>query len=202
VTERADVVLPVAPVAEKVGTFLTWEGRLRPFYPVLETTAMPDARVLDALASEMGVEIGCKDVNEIRRELRQLSVTHAVRLSAPNVSPATRPRPGAGTALLSTWPQLIDDGRLLDGDDVLRATARPAVVRMSKQTAADLDNAADGDLVTVSTPRGSLSLPLALTEMPDGVVWLPTNSPGAPLRRTLGVSSSAVVSVARQARGA
>jgi len=31
VTRRADVVFPVAPVAEKDGTFLDWEGRLRPF---------------------------------------------------------------------------------------------------------------------------------------------------------------------------
>jgi NADH-quinone oxidoreductase subunit G len=203
VTERADVVFPVAPVVEKSGTFLDWEGRLRPFHTVLETTAIPDARVLDMLASEMGVEIGCKDVNEIRRELRQLSVVTVVdRLDPPTVTAATRPTPRPGTALLSTWPQLVDAGRLLDGDDVLRATARPAVVRMSKQTAASLDGVADGDQVTVSTGRGSLTLPVALTDMPDGVVWLPTNSPGSAIRRTLGVSSGAVVSVAREQGGA
>ena len=33
VTERADVVFPVAPVAEKAGSFVNWEGRLRPFEP-------------------------------------------------------------------------------------------------------------------------------------------------------------------------
>ncbi len=98
VTERADVVFPVAPVVEKSGTFLDWEGRLRTFDTVLETTAVPDARVLDALASEMGVEIGCKDVNDIRRELRQLSLTQVDRLVAPKVAPATRPTPGAGGA--------------------------------------------------------------------------------------------------------
>jgi NADH-quinone oxidoreductase subunit G len=41
-------------------------------------------------------------------------------------------------------------------------------------------------------------VPSAITEMPDGVVWLPTNPPGAPVRRTLGVSSGAVVTVARE----
>ncbi len=202
VTERADVVFPVAPVVEKSGTFLSWEGRLRTFDTVLETTAVPDARVLDAVASEMGVEIGCKDVNDIRRELRQLSMTHVDRLVAPKVAPATRPTPGAGGAILATWPQLIDDGRMLDGDDILRGTARPAVVRLSKQTAAGLGNFADGDLATVSTGRGSLTLPVAVTEMPDGVVWLPTNSPGSAVRRELGVSSGAVVSVIREVRGA
>src|SRR5581483_2882946 len=31
VTEHADVVLPVAPAAEKSGRYVTWEGRRRPF---------------------------------------------------------------------------------------------------------------------------------------------------------------------------
>ena len=68
---------------------------------------------------------------------------------------------------------------------------------MSKPTAAGLGDLADGDLATVSTGRGSLTLPVALTEMPDGVVWLPTNSPGSALRRALGVSSGAVITVTR-----
>ena len=49
----------------------------------------------------------------------------------------------------------------------------------------------------MATERGALSLPAALTEMPDGVVWVPTNSPGATVRRTLGVTSGAVVTVTR-----
>src|SRR5699024_7372499 len=53
ITDRADVVLPIAPVAEKAGTFLTWEGRERPFDAALtRTDAMPDLRVLNALAAE------------------------------------------------------------------------------------------------------------------------------------------------------
>lgn len=52
VTRRADVVFPVAPVVEKAGSFLDWEGRLRTFEAVLDTTAMTDARVLDALAAQ------------------------------------------------------------------------------------------------------------------------------------------------------
>ena len=73
VSRRADVVFPVAPVAEKAGTFLDWEGRLRTFATVLETTAMTDARVLDALAQQMGVELGCGDVVAIRRELGSIA---------------------------------------------------------------------------------------------------------------------------------
>lgn len=38
VTERADVVLPVAAVAEKAGTFVNWEGRVRMFEAALSPT--------------------------------------------------------------------------------------------------------------------------------------------------------------------
>jgi NADH-quinone oxidoreductase subunit G len=206
VTRAASVVLPVAPVVEKAGTFLNWEGRLRSFPVALETTAMPDARVLDALASEMGVEIGCKDVASIRRELRALSRTAAPRPVPPQLGPGISavaaaalemPAPGEAKAVLATWPELIDAGRLLDGDDVLRRTARTPVVRLSKQTAASL-GVTDGEPVRVSTDRGSITLPALLTDMPDGVVWVPTNSPGAPVRRALGVVSGAVVTVSRE----
>ena len=47
VTERADVVLPVAAVAEKAGTFLNWEGRARLFEAALkpdQMTRRPRAR--------------------------------------------------------------------------------------------------------------------------------------------------------------
>src|SRR5258705_199667 len=52
VARRADVVFPVAPVVEKAGSFINWEGRLRTFEQVLDAPSMPDARVLDTLAKE------------------------------------------------------------------------------------------------------------------------------------------------------
>jgi len=42
-------------------------------------------------------------------------------------------------------------------------------------------------------------LPLTVTEMPDGVVWLPLNSPGSQVHRRLGVSIGTVVSIGRGA---
>ncbi len=79
VTRRADVVFPVAPVVEKAGSFLDWEGRLRPFEAVLHTTAMTDARVLDAIAAQLGVALGTGDVLSIRRELGALPATRSDR---------------------------------------------------------------------------------------------------------------------------
>ena len=81
-----------------------------------------------------------------------------------------------------------------DGEPYLAGTARKPVVRLSADTAAEIA-AADGDDVTVSTSRGSITLPLAITDMPDRVVWLPLNSPGSAVHRKLGVTLGSVVSI-------
>ena len=96
-------------------------------------------------------------------------------------------QPGAGEAVLAGWRMLLDDGRLQDGEPHLAGTARTPVARLSAETAAEI-GAADGDAVTVSTSRGSITLPLAITDMPDRVVWLPLNSPGSAVHRQLGVT--------------
>jgi NADH-quinone oxidoreductase subunit G len=199
VTRLASVVFPVAPVVEKAGTFLDWEGRLRPFTTVLETTAIADSRVLDALARQMGVELGCADVVAIRRELVSLPVSRAGRARDPRITPIRVPTPDAGQAVLSTWHQLIDRGSLIDGDPALTGTARPARVRLSKATATGI-GVADGDDVSVSTQHGSITLPAQVVDMVDGVVWLPTNSDGSTVNRSLGVTAGALVAIAGGAR--
>jgi NADH-quinone oxidoreductase subunit G len=81
---------------------------------------------------------------------------------------------GGGDGLaLSTWKQLIDHGSMQDGDDNLRATARPAVARVS-QSVYD----ACGELVTITGDRGEWTLPAEVADLPDGVVWVPSNSTG------------------------
>jgi NADH-quinone oxidoreductase subunit G len=198
VSRRADVVFPVAPVVEKAGSFVDWEGRLRTFEAVLETTAMTDGRVLDALAAQLGIQLGTGQVNLVRRELGALPATRADRPAAPLAAAKPVPTPGNGEAVLATWHHLIDLGSLTDGDEYLGGTARPPVVRLSKATAERL-GVAEGDPVTVGTDRGAITLPAALTELPDTVVWLPTNSPGSTVRRALGVTSGAVVRLSKGA---
>jgi NADH-quinone oxidoreductase subunit G len=180
---------------------MDWEGRSRSFARVLDTPAMTDARVLDALALELGVELGVADVEAVRAELAALPQTTAIRPDPPAERPVDLPRPGRGEAILATWHHLIDLGTLLDGDDELAGTARTPVVRLSKARAAEL-GVAEGDAVTVGTDRGALTLPLAITDMPDAVVWLPTNSPGSTVRRTLGVPAGSLVTISAAEGGA
>jgi NADH-quinone oxidoreductase subunit G len=49
--------------------------------------------------------------------------------------------------------------------------------------------------VDVSTDRGTVTLPLVVTDMLDRVVWLPAKSPGCAVHRDLGVGPGAVVQI-------
>lgn len=191
VTELADVVLPVAPHAEKAGTFLDWEGRARPFDAALDSGAMSDYRVLDMLATEMGSPIGTRTLAATRDLLA--AHTEPARPPAPSVEAGEPAQPGAGQVLLATWHHLLDMGRMQDGEPFLAGTAPATVARCSPATAEAFE-LVDGDTVEVSTDSGSIVLPLVVTEgMVDHVVWMPTNSAGAPVRSALGVDSGAVV---------
>jgi NADH-quinone oxidoreductase subunit G len=185
VSELADVVLPVAPVAEKAGMFVDWEGRVRPFDKVLrESHALPDLRVLAGVADEMGVDLGFRTVEQARAEMADLGAWDGPRSSLPaqpserqpsGREAATTDRGGDGSAVLTTWKLLLDDGRMLDGDDHLKATARPPVALLSAATMAGL-GLAPGEPVTLTAPSGSRTLPVAVADLADGVVWAPTTS--------------------------
>lgn len=196
VTALADVVFPVAPVVEKGGAFINWEGRIRPFEPSLQTNATPDRRVLGFLADELGVDLNMSSAQVAGEEMARLGLWAGQRPDAPQVSPSRPTQPGEGQAVLAGWRMLLDDGRLQDGEPHLAGTARPPVARMSAATAGEI-GAADDDLVSVRTERGEITLPLVITDMPDAVVWLPLNSPGSAVHQQLGVTTGAVVSIGR-----
>ena len=198
VTERADVVFPVAPTTQKSGAFVNWEGRFRGFAPALKGTAQQagqsDHRVLDTLADEMGVYLGVTTVETAREEMAGLGAWDGKHAAAPQVAPGQPATPQQGEAVLTGWRLLLDEGRMQDGEPHLAGTAHKPLVRLSADTAAEI-GAADGDNVTVSTPRGSIMLPLTITDMPDRVVWLPLNSPGSAVHRKLGVTLGSIVSI-------
>jgi NADH-quinone oxidoreductase subunit G len=205
VTARADVVLPVAAVAEKAGTFLDWEGRVRSFEAALRPDQMTrphqndDLRVLHMLADAMDKHLGLPDVLAARRELDAFGPWRGDRADAPAESARPLPRPSAGEAVLAGWRQLLDNGVLQQGDEALAGTRHPAVARLSPATAAEV-GVADGAPLTVTGPAGAVTLSLAITpELPDRVVWLPLNSTAGGAARTLGAVPGRIVALASAA---
>jgi NADH-quinone oxidoreductase subunit G len=185
VTALADVVLPVAPPVERPGTFVTWEGRPRPFPQALTSSAMPDHRVLDALADELGVTLGLRTIAEVHADAEALRGDwDGARVPAPAVPHAEPPAVAPGHAVLATWHLLLDSGRLQDGEPFLAGTAKRPVARLSAATAAAA-GVLEGADVTVTTDAGSITLPAVVTPMADHVVWLPTASGASQVRDAL-----------------
>ena len=196
VTDRADVVLPVAAVAEKSGTFVNWEGRHRPFGEALKVPgALSDLRVLSAIADEMDVHLGLPDAAGAYRELLELGPWAGDRPVGPTARPVTPPEPGPGRALLSTWKQLLGTGRMEDGEPYLAGTARKARAYLSKTTADEV-GVADGGSLRVTGPLGTVTVPAVVTDIADRVVWLPANAHGCDLRRDLGATAGQTVELA------
>jgi len=192
VTEIADVVLPVAPVVEKAGTFIDWEGRARSFQQALKSaSSMSDARVLSMISDAMDVFMGVQNVNDIRAEITGLGAWNGARVAAPAVAAGS-----AQGVTLATWNQLLDAGSLQDGEPYLAATARPVVAYLSQNTANGI-GVATGDTVKVSTAAGSIEAPAVITVMADNTVWLPTNNDGSQVRQALHAAHGATVTISR-----
>lgn len=194
VTRAADVVFPVAPVSDKAGTFVTWEGRPRPFEAVFSNPAsLPDLRILAGISEELsslgvGRPIGFRTVAEARARMAEMGPWDGDRPASPSYAPGGAAARGDGDVRLASWKQMIDLGSMQDGDDALRATARMPVVRVP---AAIFE--AHGQMLTLTGDRGSVTLPAVINrELPDDVVWVPAGSFGRGVLADLASPGSAV----------
>ncbi|MFD4397914.1 NADH-quinone oxidoreductase subunit G [Kitasatospora sp. NPDC058478] len=210
VTAHADVVLPVAAVAEKAGAFLDWEGRLRMFEAALKPDQQmgrhlyPDLRVLTMLAEALGHRLGLPDVRAARLELDHFTPWAGDRSADPAAHPGVLPRPATGQAVLAGWRQLLDNGTLQQGDPHLAGTRHRAVARVSPATAKEIgakdtgaEAGGEGGALRLTGPVGSLTLPLEVTDsIPDRTVWIPLNSTPGGAHRALGTTVGHLVTIA------
>lgn len=191
VTDRADVILPVAPPLEKNGTFINWEGRLRPFGQAIASRSQTDRLVFDALASEFGVDLGLHDLVGLYDQVNPLMQWNGQREEFVQAKASELVEVGQGEALLATHKPMLDAGRLQDGATMLAGSARRPVVFASRATVAGL-GIYEGEELTLSTQRGSITLPLQFADLPDGVVWVPECSQGSIVHESLGNFGSSV----------
>jgi NADH-quinone oxidoreductase subunit G len=189
VTRAADVVFPVAPASDKAGTFVTWEGRPRPFDAALSSPAsLPDLRILSGIAEEAGQSLGFRTVADVRRLMEQFGPWDGERAAAQDAPKAKARKLAQGKLRLATWKQMIDNGSLQDGAESMRETARDAVARVSQATY----DALGAESVTVTGDRGSWTLPVEAADLPDDTVWVPANNRGNGVLADLASPGSAV----------
>ncbi len=196
VTSRADVVLPVASVAEKAGSFVTWEGRVRPFVKALsESNALPDVRVLAGIADQLGRPLGVSTPQGAAAELDELGAWDGTRAGDDLAAlVAAAPADTGNGHRLATWKTMVSDGPMQDGDAAYHASGPRPVAVLDERTLSTL-GLAEGDGVVLSTERGSVTLPAVVGDVEEGVVWAPASSGGVHLGRDLGVGSGGRVTL-------
>ena len=185
ITDRADVVLPVAPAVEKNGTYINWEGRLRPFGQARSATSLTDRDVLVRLAEEFDADLGITTLSDLYAEVNPLMEWDG---DPQDFTPASAQAPavaGQGQVVLASHKPMIDAGRLQDGAPWLAGSARRPVLLASAATlaAAGITPGADA---TLETERGTITLPAAIADLPDSVAWVPECSTGSVIHENLG----------------
>ena len=156
---------------------------------------LPDCRVLDTLAVEMDVDLFTQTPAAAAGELARLGRHVGVAPPGPSVAPAEPLRPeSSGRRCWRRGASCSTSRRSAVDEPALAGTARPAQLRCNPATAQRLGLTA-GAPATVRTERGTITLPVVIADLPDGVVWLPANSPGSQVRGTLGAGHGDLVGV-------
>jgi NADH-quinone oxidoreductase subunit G len=79
-----------------------------------------------------------------------------------------------------------------EGEPHLAATARPSVALINAEM---FERLGAPELITVTGPKGSITLPAQVAEVSHDSVWLPMNSPDSHIYAQLGCGYGDVVSV-------
>ncbi len=197
VTSRADVVLPVAAVTEKSGSFLNWEGRARSFdAAVNDSLNRSDLRILSMIAEEMGTSLNLGTVTAATKEIATIKDWQGERSKMKSVSASAQPNLSTNEALITSWRRLLDLGTLQEGEENLAGTARQTVAVISEKRAQAL-GVANGDLLKISTAKGFVTLPALIENIHDDALWAPRNSRGSQLLTKLNAVHGEVVTVVR-----
>ncbi len=197
ITDVADVVLPVAAVTEKSGSFLNWEGRSRAFdAAVSESLNRSDVRILSALADVMGESIMLGTVSATAREITQLGKWDGARAPFAPVAAGSAPSVSGDQAVLTSWRRLLDMGTMQRGEDNLAGTRRQTVAVISEKRASAA-GVTTGDQVRISNAHGSITLPVLVEDIHDDAVWIPRNSFGSQALTALDAVHGELVTVVK-----
>ena len=196
ITDIAQVVLPVAAVVEKSGSFLDWQGKSREFDAAVESLNRSDVRILSMLADEMGRSINLPSVSAARKEIASLGNWDGAKAEMKRSAAGNEIKVGTDEAVITSWRNLLDKGSLQEGEENLAGTARAttAVISQNRATALSVKS---GELIRVSNSYGAITLPCTISDINDAAIWLPRNSANAQLIKVLGTVGNSVVKVSK-----
>jgi NADH-quinone oxidoreductase subunit G len=177
----ADAFLPASAFLEKDGHVSTWEGRGQRLRAIRgrDGISLADWEIFASMALACGGDLGFETLDELHEEMGRLIGPRGERGSDERVEPGGAGlEPGEGLALF-TYPLLVDEGRLSERADELKAAlGQDAFLELhpSDAAAAGLD---DGAGAVVRTDAGVAELPVRVTEhIAAGAAFVPFNQPG------------------------
>ncbi len=174
----ADAFLPAAAFLEKTGHVTTWEGRGQLMRPVRGAPgiALPDWEIFASLALACGGDLGFETLDQLHEEMSRLLGPREATLAFGAPDPVETRSEGL---MLFTYPLLVDEGRLSERADELKAAlGEPAYVEVHPEDAATA-GVVDGASATVRTSAGAARLPVRVSsDIARGAVFVPFNEPG------------------------
>jgi NADH-quinone oxidoreductase subunit G len=182
----ADAFLPAAAFLEKEGHVTTWEGRGQRLRRVRDPEGMslPDWEIFASLALACGGDLGFESLDELHEEMGELLAPPDATITLASSEPSGMAAAEGFTLL--TYPLLVDEGRLSEMADELKAAlAEMPFVEIHPDDAAE-GAIVDGTDVVLTTSAGDATLPVRVTEhVARGSVFVPFNQAGFQANRLL-----------------
>jgi NADH-quinone oxidoreductase subunit G len=191
----ADAFLPAAAWGEREGHLTDWEGRPQSLSAVRPPAgvSLPDWEVFRGLAEAMGRPLGFGTMEELRAEATALLEPRTVN-ARTTAWTGTGPPQRLGELTLLSYPLLVDEGRLSEGADELKAALGDEAYLEVHSEDAEKRGLSDGGRAVVRTEGGEATIPVRVTEhVAKGAVFVPFNQPGLAANRLLSGSFTAAV---------
>ena len=177
----ADAFLPAAAFLEKDGHVTTWEGRNQRIRPIRGAAgiSLPDWEIFASLALASGGDLGFETLDELHHEMGRLLAPQAPRGNAASSSPAETVTVPDDMLQLFSYPLLVDEGRLSERADELKAALGEEPFVELHPDDADARGIVDGGRVLVRTAAGEAELPARVTDhVAKGAAFIPFNQSG------------------------
>ncbi|HEY3264610.1 MAG TPA: molybdopterin-dependent oxidoreductase, partial [Actinomycetota bacterium] len=193
----ADAFLPAAAWIEREGHATDWEGRSQPIHPVRGPAGVSraDWEIFAGLAEAMGRPLGFGDLGALRAEAAPLLEPRSVTSRSTAWTGTGRPQRLGDLTLLS-YSLLVDEGRLSEGADELKAALGQGPFVELHPEDADKRGLVDGGRATVTTDAGEAVLDVRVTEhVAQGAAFVPFNQPGLAANELLSGSFTTAVRI-------
>jgi formate dehydrogenase major subunit/NADH-quinone oxidoreductase subunit G len=212
--ELADVVLPACSFAEKEGTYTSTDRRVQYVKPAINKIgkSKSDFEIISSLIVKLGGTPPITPAAQFAEISASTpgyeSMTYAILGTEGAFAPvATIPvfvvpavakiSVDQGKLALVTGSVLYHNGTLSQHGEGPVHVCPDAYVEMSR-TDAVRSSITDNDLVTVTSPSGSLQLKAKVSlRIPEGVVFIPNNFPAAPVNKVWSGSAVTMVSLSK-----